>query len=62
MASLVTNETKMTLKYPDKKTFTFTKFRPGANDENIYEIAQILNAFQNGPMDKLIKVTTKSIV
>ncbi len=62
MASLIKNETKITLKYPDQKSFTFNKFQPATNDENLYRIAEILNSFQNGPMDKVVKVTTSAIV
>ncbi len=46
MASIANSGTKLTLKYPDKKNFTFSKFQSEADNESLYEVAKIVNSFQ----------------
>lgn len=62
MASIANSGTKLTLKYPDKKSFTFSKFQSEADNESLYEIAKIVNSFQDGPMQSVIKTTTQTIL
>lgn len=62
MASMEENDKKLVLKYDDKKgNFTFKNFIPAASDENLFDIAVLLNQFQNEPLKQVVKVTTSII-
>jgi hypothetical protein len=56
------NETKLVLKYDDSKgSFTFKDFIPATEDEDLYEIAVLLNSLQDTPVHKIVKITTKIV-
>jgi hypothetical protein len=63
MATAHVNESKLVLKYDDTKgNYTFKSFVSGINDEELYEIAGILNGFQENRVNRILKVTTKIIM
>jgi hypothetical protein len=62
MASEQINDTKLVMKYNDKRgNFTFSNFIPDVENEDLYDIAQVLNSFQRDKVAKIVRVTTKII-
>jgi hypothetical protein len=63
MATAHVNDSKLVLKYDDKKgNYTFTNYVADADYEELYAIASILNGFQENRANKILKVTTKIIM
>jgi hypothetical protein len=63
MASSSVNDTKLVLKYDDDKgNYTFKKFIPATGNTDLFDIARILNSFQDTPVETIVKVETRIIV
>ena len=50
---------RLVLRY-DPGQFTFRHFEASATDAELYELALQLNAFQDEPVDKVLRVTVSS--
>lgn len=62
MAQAIATDTRLVLKYADKDSFSFGKLKPGAADEDLYNAAECLNAFQDGAMTQVVKSVTNAIL
>jgi hypothetical protein len=63
MATAHVYESKLVLKYDDKKgNYTFKDFVADVEDEELYAIAGILNGLQENRVNRILKVTTKVVM
>jgi len=47
---------RLVMRYAPSGQFTFRHFSATASDEQLYDIAQQLNTFQDRPLDKVLRV------